>query len=144
MKLYHAAALALVSWYALVRELHRWGIDLPLIVGFATSVPLAIVVGNSFVPFMIRRARWRELLLTAKMVGDLERIIYIFGVVENQYSLIAGWLVLKGFLGWIPRSEPEPLPRYHAYLIGNGYSLVVGVGFGVFAQFVAAVLSAPN
>ena len=140
MTLRHAARLALAGWYLLVTGFQHWGIDLPAVIAFLVSVPLAMFVGDLLVPYMVERAQRQILLPTAKIVGHLEQIVYVFAVIESQYELIAGWLILKGFLGWIPPRDPDPLGRYHAYLLGNGYSLLVGLAFGVFSKCLAFVL----
>jgi hypothetical protein len=77
---------------------------------------------------------------SAQMVGDLEKLIYVYAVMGNHDSLMAGWLILKGFSSWFPQSEKQPIRRYHAYVVGNGYSLLVGLAFGIFAKHLAIIL----
>jgi len=91
------------------------------------------------------------------MIGTLERMLYVYAVFRNQYSIISGWLVLKAFFGWMQRAEglsgqsckaAEPAPqdggagdastrlhqgvylKYCMYIYGNGLSLAVGLACG--------------
>ena len=90
----------------------------------------------------------------ASVVGGLERSLYIFSVMADKYELIAGWLVMKSFFGWIQarrnrptengvklRSASDVLGTYNGFLILNLLSLFVGLSCGMTANFLIAVLS---
>ena len=38
-----------------------------------------------------------------KSVGGLERVLYVMGVMSHHYEIIAGWLILKAFFGFMGR-----------------------------------------
>lgn len=68
------------------------------------------------------------------------------GVMGHHYEIIAGWLVLKAFFGFMGRDQVggtegtegtgEPLRRYNGLLIGNAISLIVGISLGVIADLI--------
>jgi hypothetical protein len=68
----------------------------------------------------------------ARTIGGLERILYIFGVMAEKYELLAGWLVMKAFFGWIEESKSDigSLVRYYGFLQGNLTSLLIGLFVG--------------
>lgn len=80
-----------------------------------------------------------------KSVGGLERILYLMGVIGHHYEIIAGWLVLKAFFGFMGRDqivdeagkgspEEKPLTRYNGLLLGNALSIIIGISVGVAAN----------
>jgi hypothetical protein len=95
------------------------------------------------------KSPWVEASPLAPVLGGLERCLYVFSVLADKYEVIAGWLVMKAFFGWIQfrhhrtRSHEERakeghdvLGRYNGFLILNLLSLFVGLSFGVAAHFV--------
>lgn len=80
------------------------------------------------------------------LIGFIERAIYIYSIIIEEYSLISGWLVLKAFFGWISSSaiakqnkdDLNVLPSflttseiriisYYLYIYGNGLSLLAAI-----------------
>jgi hypothetical protein len=80
----------------------------------------------------------------------IERFIYSSSLLLGlPYSLIGGWLVLKGLAKFDPRGEGRPstdqfLDDYYAYLIGTGLSLIVGVGFGLLGRLLTGRQFVPS
>lgn len=98
-------------------------------------------------------------------IGNLERVLYLYAVFRNQYSLISGWIVLKAFFGWVRETESLPAKsgtvrppapessggcpsavappqqelylKYCLYIFGNGLSLAVGIACGEVALILA-------
>jgi hypothetical protein len=71
-------------------------------------------------------------------LGLIERIIYFFAAYISAWSLIGGWLALKGLAKFGTKdSTDEDIKSFYAYLIGNGLSLLFGVGGAFLAQFLA-------
>lgn len=73
----------------------------------------------------------------ARGVGWVERFIYTSCILLGlPYSVIGGWLVLKGLAQFHPRGKTTPkwLTEYYSYLVGTGLSLIVGVGFGLLGR----------
>jgi hypothetical protein len=88
----------------------------------------------------------RELdLENAVVIGKWERALYVYSVMFNQFSLLSGWLVMKAFFGWLGTKEQEReqerarwrMRKYHLYLYGNVWSLIVGLGCGAIGRAVA-------
>jgi len=81
-----------------------------------------------------------------KSVGTFERVLYVMGVMGHHYEIIAGWLVLKAFFGFMGRDEvgvrlrpetsEELLRRYNGLLVGNATSLMIGIALGVIANII--------
>ena len=63
---------------------------------------------------------------------------------NERYEIIAGWLAMKAFFGWIekerPTQETDYLDRYNSALIGNLLSLLIGLGIGIAARSIAVHL----
>ena len=80
----------------------------------------------------------------APIIGILERIIYIAGIMFGAYVLISGWLVMKAFNAWLMTTElegpraKERMAYYHLYLYGNALSLITGLVLGFIGLHLAA------
>jgi len=105
-------------------------------------------------------------LPTASLIGKLERILYVFGIMfGGAFAIISGWLVLKAFNTWLEvfeQTQPGPLGTsqnaagkaaeqqaandkklsrmiyYHLYLVGNAMSLMMGITLGFLGLQLAA------
>jgi hypothetical protein len=74
---------------------------------------------------------------TARIIGALERVIFIYALMFTQPSLITGVLILKAFFSWTEHratadTEPktrmlETIAHYHTYVIGNFLSLLTAI-----------------
>jgi len=78
----------------------------------------------------------------AAIIGNLERVLYIYGVVTSQYAVISGWLVMKAFFLWIRSGGPSDsrldIRHYFVYLYGSGLSLIAGLALGQIAKWFIA------
>src|SRR5258708_15295229 len=114
---------------------------------FVIASAVACTLGNSFVKLMLRylsamavekkgdttyqkrRDEIDKLIAEfdpkfASIVGNLERVLYIFSVMRGELALAAGWLVLKAFFPWNYIEDPpdrhvlaERMKRYHIYIL---------------------------
>lgn len=143
-----------------------YGVNIPLIIGFLAGSILAIC-GN-FIVFRLHRMQIQKLFVVddnttekakrdaydkllgefdmrfAGLIGKTERILYVYSVMLNQFSLLGGWLVMKAFFGWLtkPRSNPrDGLPYYHLYLYGNALSILCGLLCGSIGDCVRTAIS---
>ena len=122
--------------------------DLPDMVSFVLAGALAWFPGAPVVQRLILRASPdQERALLSRAVGTVECLLYIYSVMVHDYSTVAGWLVLKGFYGWIdPRlkrrnlSTEDIIELYYSYILGNGYSLLLGLGLGQIGVLTASFL----
>ena len=71
-----------------------------------------------------------------KRIGRIERLIYIYAVMLNQFTLLSAWVVLKAFYGWLekpalakafPNDDSKHATLYYAYIYGNGLSLLTAL-----------------
>jgi len=84
----------------------------------------------------------------ARVIGRLERTLYMFAAFVADYQLIAGWLVMKAFFTWLSHKKvlPEDQARdrnlmgYYMYLYGNLLSVLYGIGCGLAWAFLRRVL----
>ena|SRR6266446_7298972 len=83
-------------------------------------------------------------------VGCIERIIYTSSVLLGlPFSLIGGWLVLKGLAQFNPRRGSKPtteefLTDYYSYLTGTGLSIIIGIGFGLLGRLLLGKVLVPS
>jgi hypothetical protein len=69
----------------------------------------------------------------APIIGSLERVLYVYCVMQGAYALLSGWLVMKAFTAWLEQKGVNPAERmryYHLYLYGNILSLFGGLAAG--------------
>jgi len=76
------------------------------------------------------------------LTGSLERAIYIYSILTLQYSLFAGFIVMKAFFTWAEKAkDPQEdsnatLIHYYTYVIGNCLSIL----FAILSVFIAIYL----
>ena len=113
---------------------------------FVLACALAWYPGNWLIWFSWKRFAWYasrfgkvpigEPRQLARTIGGLERILYIFSVMVGHLEILAGWLIMKAFFGWIkdgnsePSAADEPMVNYYGFLQGNLSSLLLGLGVG--------------
>ena len=140
VKSYEKNRIILISWEYL-----------PNIISFLFVCAISWFPGSPFVQWLIKKSagdiHFRPL---SGKVGTLECIIYIYSVIIGHYSIISGWLVLKSFYGWVGEMQkiestnikynkrllPNKLiDRYQKQIIGNAYSILLGILLGRSALF---------
>jgi hypothetical protein len=152
------------SIHILEKTWTHYGIDVPCVIGFLCGVTLVWLSSDRIKEIIDRQAtavlnkmpkegmeeeRQRAIHEIfdwpgAKLIGVLERILYVYAVQILAWPLVAGWLAMKAF--FIRLAEPDQLPVgrrqpiYHLYLYGNMISVLSGLIFGHIARAISAVI----
>jgi uncharacterized metal-binding protein len=80
----------------------------------------------------------------APIIGNLERVVYVYSVMQASYAVLSGWLVMKAFTAWLEQKGVNPEERmryYHLYLYGNVLSLFGGLAAGAIGLAISKALS---
>jgi integral membrane sensor domain MASE1 len=113
------------------------GLAVALLGGAAFIMAYFEVVGCLLGQRATRASKWLSCA-----TGIIERIIYFFGALVGAWELVGGWLVLKSLNKFSEQGQDGFLKEYYPYLMGNGLSLIFGVGGAVLARALGANIAA--
>lgn len=159
------------SFHYLLRAWTHYGIDALSLIGFLFGA-LAVLASSPLVKLIIlkqvdltlgrlprgdqtddQRAQEEDRFHSrfdwerAGLIGVLERLFYVYAVLENAWPLIAGWLAMKAF--FVRLVEPTDAEKvdassrqaiYHVYLFGNMVSVLTGLVCGHIAKLMCPLL----
>ncbi len=96
------------------------------------------------VPFWLNSEKRKPFNWAPRYISIIERILYTSAIVFGQLSLIGVWIVFKAIGQWTDFSskknsiEDEGTTRIRAnnYLIGSGFSLILGILGGIIFRLI--------
>ena len=106
-------------------------------VGYLISILIGHIIIRPIMEKIFRTANLTQHLEShwmAGWVGVFERAIYTTAILISGKEIIAGWLALKAIAEL--KSPGRELIGYYTFLMGNGMSLVFGIGGGLIALYV--------